>query len=437
MKFRGWQLMSKQEKKGVVPELRFLEFQNDGEWESSQLGQISDRITEKVGDRKLTTVSITAGFGFVSQAEKFSRDISGKQYKNYIVLKKGEFSYNKGNSKTFPQGAIYKLKEFEEVAAPNSFISFRFNEKYTPDFYMGYFDNNYHGRQLLRYITSGARSDGLLNISPDDFFSIILPTPKEKREQQKVSDCLSSISDLITAQSEKLEELKDHKKGLLQQLFPAEGESVPKVRFPEFRDDGEWNPVRFGDVCTFVRGPFGGALKKEIFVDQGYAVYEQSHAIHQDFYSFRYFVDEEKFQELKRFEVKTNDIIMSCSGTMGKFAIVPKHAKKGVINQALLKLTVNEKNDLNFIKYTLEFPLNQKKLLSQSAGGAIKNVVGVGELKEICFPMPDILEQQKIADCLSSLDDLITAQAQKIESLKAHKKGLMQQLFPSVDEVEA
>lgn len=204
-------------------------------------------------------------------------------------------------------------------------------------------------------------------------------------------------------------------------------EIVPKLRFPEF--GGKWQKKRFSETCKFVRGPFGGALKKDIFVKDGYAVYEQSHAIHQNFDSFRYYITAEKFNKLKRFSVCPKDIIMSCSGTMGKFAIIPKEYKKGVINQALLKLTVNGNQNLKFIKLILELPVNQEKLLSQSAGGAIKNVVSVGWIKEMILYVPNITEQQKIATCLSSLDELITLQTQKIESLKTHKKGLMQKIF--------
>ena len=212
---------------------------------------------------------------------------------------------------------------------------------------------------------------------------------------------------------------------------------IPELRFPEFRDEGDWIPKKFGDICKFVRGPFGGALKKEIFVSEGYPVYEQTHAIYQNFDSFRYYIDNKKFNELGRFEVKPGDIIMSCSGTMGKFAVIPLDAKRGVINQALLKLTVNDTYDLKFIKYTLEYPPNQEKLLSQSAGGAIKNVVGVAQLKKIEIPITRLKEQQKIADCLSSIDENITAQTEKLEALKNHKKGLMQQLFPSPGGVSA
>ncbi len=209
---------------------------------------------------------------------------------------------------------------------------------------------------------------------------------------------------------------------------------VSTLRFPEFREAGEWEGKMLGEICKFVRGPFGGTLKKEIFIKEGYAVYEQSHAISQCFDHFRYYIDEDKYKELQRFAVLPDDLIMSCSGTMGKFAIIPNKPKAGVINQALLKLTIKNKYDLNFIKYTLELPVNQEQLLSQSAGGAIKNVASVDQIKEIVLYMPNTAEQQKIAACLSSLDELITAHSQKLNALKKHKKGLMQQLFPAEGE---
>src|SRR5690554_531874 len=241
-------------KKKLIPALRFPEFKEDGEWEEKKLGELSTRIVEKDGDRKILTVSISAGVGFVSQAEKFSRDISGRQYSNYICLKEGEFAYNKGNSKRFPQGCIYRLEEFSIAATPNVFLCFRFADEYHTGFFKGYFDNNYHGRQLQKFITSGARMDGLLNISPKDFFSIRLPIPLRNNEQQKIADCLSSLDDLLAAHNEKLELLKGHKKGLMQNLFPQEGERVPKFRFPEFENDGEWEEKKLGEkgVASFV-----------------------------------------------------------------------------------------------------------------------------------------------------------------------------------------
>jgi len=209
---------------------------------------------------------------------------------------------------------------------------------------------------------------------------------------------------------------------------------IPELRFPEFKNEGEWKNKPLDDLCKLVRGPFGGALKKEIFVQKGYAVYEQSHAIYSDFNSFRYRIGEEKYFELKRFSVRASDLIMSCSGTMGKFAIIPKNYELGIINQALLKLTIKKDFDIWFVKISLETEHNQNKLLSQSAGGAIKNVVSVSQIKELELAVPKLPEQQKIASCLSSLDEVIASNSQKLDLLKDHKKGLMQNLFPQEGE---
>ena len=110
-----------------------------------------------------------------------------------------------------------------------------------------------------------------------------------------------------------------------------------------------WERKKLGDLCGFVRGPFGGSLKKNIFKPEGYAVYEQQHAIYDQFDDIRYFIDEKKFNEMKRFELNSGDLIMSCSGTMGKIAIVPENIKKGIINQALLKLTPSKKISTVFL----------------------------------------------------------------------------------------
>ena len=202
-----------------TPALRFPGFLNDGEWEVKRLGEIAERITHKVGNANLRPVSISAGIGFVDQKNKFGRDISGNQYSNYIVLKKGEFAYNKGNSIKYPQGCVYKLKEFDVVACPNVFVCFRIiDENVCPDFLSAYFANNYHGIQLQQFITSGVRSNGLLNISAEDFFSIQIPFPSLP-EQRRIAQAPTALDELITATNEKLEQVKAYKKGLMQQLF--------------------------------------------------------------------------------------------------------------------------------------------------------------------------------------------------------------------------
>jgi type I restriction enzyme S subunit len=423
----------KDNKKGLVPRLRFPEFRDAGEWDDYQLSQISERITDKVGSRKLVTASITAGLGFVSQAEKFGRDISGNQYKNYILLKKGQFSYNKGNSKAFPQGCIYELNEFEEVAAPSAFISFKFNSKFVPNFFKGYFDNNFHGYQLLRFITSGARSDGLLNISPNDFFSIRLPTPK-KEEQQKIADCLSSLDTLIAAQADKLDALKAHKKGLMQQLFPREGETVPRLRFPEFRDGGEWEERRLEDMAKRGSGHtpnkkissyYNGGIKWVSLADSnrldaGYI------------YDTKIEISEDGIDNSSAVLHPAGTVILSRDAGVGKSAVLYSPM---AVSQHFMAWQCHKSELSNWFLYYL---LQKNKTIFEviAVGNAIKTI-GISYFKEMTILAPAIPEQQKIADCLSSLDTLIAAQADKLDALKAHKKGLMQQLFPSPEVVGA
>ncbi len=417
-------------KTALLPRLRFPEFVSTGEWQAYKLGEIADRLTEKVGDKQLTTLSISAGVGFVSQAEKFSRDISGKQYENYILLKKGDFSYNKGNSKKFSQGCIYELKEYDEAASPNAFISFRFNTNYVSDFYKGYFENNFHGKQLMKFITSGARMDGLLNINPSDFFSIILPTPKDKAEQQKVADCLSSLDDLIAAESKKLEALKTHKKGLMQKLFPAEGVVAPEIRLKGFanaweqRKLGEVADISSGgtpsrDICSYWNGDIPWATTAEV----NYSLILET-AEH---------ISTSGLSNSSAKIMPVGTILMAMYGqgkTRGQVAILGIEA---ATNQANANIVVNQGINNAFVYYQLV--KNYKSIrLSANEGGQANLSLGIVKDLPIAFTK-SIREQTAIGNLFLNLDVLITAQSEKIEALRLHKKGLMQGLFPSIEGV--
>ena len=183
------------------------------------------------------------------------------------------------------------------------------------------------------------------------------------------------------------------------------------LQYNHYRDElltfGVDVPINtLGNVCSFVRGPFGGSLKKECFVADGYAVYEQQHAIYGDF-TFRYYVTEKKYVEMKRFSIKPGDLIMSCSGTMGKFSIVPEGAPKGIINQALLKLTVNNRINNKFLKYYSESIAFWNYLNSHTQGGAIKNVASVAILRTIPIPVPPLTEQNRIVAILDHFETMV------------------------------
>lgn len=190
-----------------------------------------------------------------------------------------------------------------------------------------------------------------------------------------------------------------------------------------------WQTVKLGDVCDFVRGPFGGSLKKEYFVEDGYAVYEQQHAIYNQFNSIRYFVNQKKFDELKRFELKYGDLIMSCSGTMGKVAIVPKDIKKGLINQALLKLTPAPNLSIFFLKQYMESKEFQLALSNETHGAAIKNVASVGILKNLKIKLPPLEEQQRIAAILDKTELIKSKRELAIEKLDELAQSIFVDMF--------
>ena len=207
------------------------------------------------------------------------------------------------------------------------------------------------------------------------------PLPEQKRIVEILDEAFAAI-DKATANTEK-------------NIKNAEELYQSKLNHLFLRGSQNWPSIRFKEACLFVRGPFGGSLKKSCFTEQGYAVYEQRHAIHQDFKAIRYFVPEAKYREMKRFQLHPEELIMSCSGTMGKVAIVPETASAGVINQALLKLTPAPE----LVNQFLLLWMNSKDFLDQldihSRGAAIKNLASVRVLKEIELPLPSVQIQQE------------------------------------------
>lgn len=210
-----------------------------------------------------------------------------------------------------------------------------------------------------------------------------------------------------------------------------EVKNVPDLRFPGF--ENTWEKKKFFDILKskgegIKRGPFGGALKKEIFKNSGFAIYEQKNAIY-DNQHFRYFIDEEKYNEMIGFAVKQGDIIMSCSGTIGKLSLIPENAKIGIINQALIRFRTNNTILNTYFLIYMRSQYMQKKILESNPGSAITNLIPVKELKLLNFPLPNINEQKKLGSFFCKLDRQIELEEQKLEKLKEQKKGYMQNIF--------
>lgn len=424
--------MSGKDKRTLVPRLRFPDFRKAVAWDAPQLRDISEPVVERVGDRKLTPVSISAGIGLVPQAEKFGRDISGNQYPLYTLVQDGDFVYNKGNSVKFPEGCIYDLQGWGEVAAPHVFICFRLKTGYLNGFFRASFEKNTHGLQLRKYITSGARSNGLLNINRDDFFSVRIPTP-EPVEQQCIADCLSPLDDRISAESNKLDTLKAHKRGLMQRLFPAQDEAVPRLRFREFQKEGKWRRTKLSDILE--------KSVRSIDVDAGQTYREIGIRSHGRGVFHKEPVNGKALGDKRVFWVEEDAFVVNIVFAWEQAVAVTTAVEAGMIASHRFPMykPKGSKSDVRFIKYFFLTKRGKELLGIASPGGAGRNkTLGQSEFEKLEFLTPDdVAEQAAIADALSSLDGLMTAQEKRVELLKRHKKGLMQQLFPVPEEVPA
>ena len=265
-----------------------------------------------------------------------------------------------------------------------------------------------------------------------------IPVPSSSDEQQKIADCLSSIDKLITAQAEKIEALKAHKKGLMQKLFPAEGETTPELRFPEFLQCDSWRRKPIGENIDFLSGyPFksiqiskdstGIPLLRGINITEGFI----RHGKDID----RYYLG--AINEYKKYLTEENDLVIGMDGSkVGKnSALISKRDSGSLLIQRVARLRASRFETIQFIFQHIHSSLFHSYVDRINTSGGIPHI-SASQIKtfEVAFP-PSQSEIKKIADCLTSIDKLITAQAEKIEALKDHKKGLMQKLFPSIEEV--
>lgn len=283
-----------------------------------------------------------------------------------------------------------------------------------------------HSKKEIIKLVSGTT---VKHIYPSQIITCRLPIVNNKLEQQKIASCLSSLDDLISAHSQKLELLKDHKKGLMQNLFPQEGEKVPKYRFKEFEKDGEWVEKTLGELGEFLGG--GTPSRTNIEYWKGNIPWISSSDISEDDIhniSISQYINEIAIVESATKIIPKGSILFVSRVGVGKLAV----SKEELCTSQDFTTFIPRKILNYFVAYY--YSAKKSALESLSQGTSIKGFSKSDlEDSKILFPK-NPKEQQKIASCLSSLDALITAQAEKIEQLKLHKKGLMQGLFPKITE---
>lgn len=316
-------------------------------------------------------------------------------------------------------GKSFLVNEPPEAVFASYLIRLRLlDKKLLPAFVSLFFQSDAYWK-AIREGSAGSAQGGF---NATKLGALLIPVPQLSEQQRIVGVLDEAFAGLATAQANAAKNLQNARA-----LFESHLQSV-------FTDRGKgWVDTALGNLCVFVRGPFGGSLKKSIFVPNGYAVYEQQHAIYDQFDDVRYFIDEAKFNEMKRFELRPGDVIMSCSGTMGRVAIVPEDIRRGIINQALLKLTPNAQILGEFLKSWMESKAFRDALEEYSGGAAIQNVASVKILKEIKVPLPPIEGQRRVVEGLDALatetQRLTRLYEQKQAALAALKKSLLHRAF--------
>ena len=400
--------MSSQSK--LVPKLRFPEFSD--EWQTVSFKDVFERVTRKNKENNQNILTISAQQGLVSQEKFFNKIVAAKNVTNYYLLHKNDYAYNKSYSKGYPMGAIKRLIYDEKGVVSTLYICFKLKNG-TENFYDQYFSTGNLNPEIEKIAQEGARNHGLLNMSVGDFFEINIITPSEP-EQEKIAGLLTVVDEKIDILEQKIKLIQKYKKGLMQQIFSqklrfkdANGQNYPAWQTKKL---GEIGPVSMckrifkeqtkitGEIPFYKIGTFGG--NADAFID--FDIYNE----YRQKYSFP----------------KTGEILISAAGTIGRLVIfdgLPAYFQ----DSNIVWIANNEKIVINKFLYYCYANIQWKT--ADTTIARLYNDI----LKNITINIPEIIEQQKIADFLSAIDEKIDLENNKLTQAKLFKKSLLQRMF--------
>lgn len=412
--------MSKQ-KKGLVPELRFAEFEDDAPWTNRPLASVlNEHGLKSTGKEVVFSVSVHKGL--INQVEHLGRSFSASNTDNYNRVIPSDIVYTKSPTGDFPLGIIKQSKVDTPVIVSPLYGVFSPETKGLGALLDAYFETPANTKLYLDpLVQKGAKNT--INVTNKKFLSGSLPLPISKAEQEKLGYFIDSIDELITLHTQKLGALKDHKKGLMQQLFPAEGETVPRLRFPEFK--GDWVEVMLGQAAKYENGK---AHEQDIDARGQYIV------VNSKFISTAGEI--RKFSNSANLLAEKDDILMVLSDVPNGRAIAKcfyvDKDEKYTVNQRVCKLTAKK----GYVSKLLYYVIDKNSYFLEFDDGVKQTNLKKDDVLNCPLWVPnDIKEQKKIVGLLDSIDDSIFHQERKLLSLKSHKAGLLQKLFPVMDDV--
>lgn len=382
------------------------------EWTSRPLCSVVEEITETAGTKKIETVSISAGIGFVNQAEKFGKELSGKQYEKYTVLHRGDFSYNKGNSNLYPQGCIYRLKDRTEAAVPNVFESFRVVDG-DPDYYEQLFTSGFLNKQLYSRINRGVRDDGLLNLRGKDFYSCEVPCPP-LAEQKHIAEILMQCDKVIELKQKRIEEEKKKKKWLMQSLFDTLSLEYPQERIDKLT---QYIDYRGKTPQKSTSGVFLVTAKN---IKMGHIDYDASQ---------EYVAPENYEHVMQRGKPRLGDVVITTEAPCGNVAQIDN--PEIALAQRVILLRAKGSITNEYLCLYLQSDTFQKQLRVLQTGLTAQGIKGA-TLHRMSIPVPTITYQNKICAIVSQQNRLLRNLENELDFYKKKKNALMQLLLTGI-----
>ena len=419
--------MAKQGTPTAVPRLRFPEFRGVEEWNLSPLGALAKlkngyafkSSTYAAGNFRIVTIAnVQSGLLRVDGAKSIAalpQDIQAHQR-----LELGDILI----SMTGNVGRVCL------VDSPGLLLNQRVGKLVAYAVNLNFFYQTLQREEFRESMQLKAAGGAQGNLSASDITGFAISNPPDEREQQKIADCLTSLDEVIAAQGQKVAALKTHKRGLMQQLFPREGETRPRLRFPEFRNAPEWEESSLDSCFSHVRNGFVGTATP-FYVNDGGVPYLQGKNVKKGQIDSTGLIRiTESFHERqKKSQLRTGDIVMVQSGHVGECAYIGDQYSEANCH-ALIIMTPKDHQHSPFFVHCFGSDYGKRLIFQITTGNTIKHILA-SDVKELLVCVPQFAEQKRIADCLSSLNAQITAEANQLAALKTHKQGLMQQLFPS------
>jgi type I restriction enzyme, S subunit len=432
--------------RALVPKLRFPEFRNGPSWTSEPMGKVygfkgnnslsRDQLNYEQGSVKNIHygdihTKFSTLFDITKERVPFinpSECLDGLRAENDCI--EGDMVFADASEDLADIGKSIEIVRLngERVVSGQHTILARPN---VDSLVVGFGAYLFQSRLVRTQIQKESQGSKVLGISATRLTKIQLPIPRTKPEQQKIASCLSSVDELIAAQARKLDALQTHKKGLMQLLFPREGETQPRLRFPEFRNAGEWEDVPLGEIAEI---KLGKMLDKQKHMTGRLLPYLNNLSVRWNEVNTsalpQMFFDD---HELERFGLRAGDVVVCEGGEPGRAAVWDGRLPDLKFQKAIHRVRFNVPFEPKILVLHLENLAGTDQFEMLFTGGGIKHLTGE-TFSRLKIPLIPHAEQQRVATCLSSLDALITAETQKHEALKTHRKGLMQQLFPSPEE---